>query len=64
MLTTSPHPETRHLARHTGRKFLLGGKKRREKEEMFEKLLLNFKILFWNKDKLIEEIFEENISIV
>ena len=41
-----------------------GRKKREEKEEIFEKLLLNFEIFFWNKDKLIEEIFEENVSIV
>ena len=60
----SPHPETRHLARPSGRKFFLGGKKREEKEEIFEKLLQNFEIFFWNKDKLIEEIFEENVSIV
>ena len=43
--------------------FFLGGKNG-EKEEIFEKLLLNFEIFFWNKDKLIEEIFEENVSIV
>ena len=42
----------------------IGRKKREEKEEIFEKLLLNFEIYFWNKDKLIEEIFEENVSIV
>ena len=42
----------------------MGGIKREEKEEIFEKLLLNFEIFFWNKDKLIEEIFEENVSIV
>ena len=41
-----------------------GRKKREEKEEIFEKLLLNFERFFWNKDKLIEEIFEENVSIV
>ena len=41
-----------------------GRKKQEEKEEIFEKLLLNFEIFFWNKDKLIEEIFEENVSIV
>ena len=41
-----------------------GRKKRDEKEEIFEKLLLNFERFFWNKDKLIEEIFEENVSIV
>ena len=44
--------------------FFFGRKKREEKEEIFEKLLLNFEIFFWNKDKLIEEIFEENVSIV
>ena len=41
-----------------------GRKKREEKEEIFEKLLLNFERFFLNKDKLIEEIFEENVSIV
>ena len=41
-----------------------GRKKREDKEEIFEKLLLNFEIFFWNKDKFIEEIFEENVSIV
>ena len=67
-IVMDPHPETSHLARPSGRKFFLGGKngrkKREEKEEIFEKLLLNFEIFFWNKDKLIEEIFEENVSIV
>ena len=63
-LSMNPHPETRHLARHSERNFFLGEKKREEKEEIFEKLLLNFEIFFWNKDKLIEEIFEENVSIV
>ena len=58
-----------HIQKHAILPGSLGGnffgrKKREEKEEIFEKLLLNFERFFWNKDKLIEEIFEENVSIV
>ena len=53
-----------HIQKHAILPDILGGnffgrKKREEKEEIFEKLLLNFEIFFWNKDKLIEEIFED-----
>ena len=41
-----PHPETRHLARIFSEEILFGRKKREEKEEIFEKLLLNFEICF------------------
>ena len=64
-----------HIQKHAILPDLLGGnffweeiffgrKKREEKEDIFEKLPLNFEIFFWNKDKLIEEIYEENVSIV
>ena len=41
-----PHPETRHLARIFSEEIFFGRKKREEKEEIFEKLLLNFEICF------------------
>ena len=54
-----PTSETRHLAR-AWEEIFFGRKKREEKEEIFVTFSKDF---FWNKDKLIEEIFEENVSI-
>ena len=56
MASPHPHPETRETARQSRRKFVLGGKKRGKKEEIFEKLPMKFEEIFTRNNDLLRKM--------